>query len=371
MALSEIGQEDLARTLRGGERLAVLLAANYEERSLAALRWLIGVTQKPFLAERSERIAVGLLSLRSKSPLGLLGDTSAANQAMAIAALNRAGLPHKLFTLTYPEPDPREIKQALGELFKLFGPPDGPCRLVWDISALPRGLIVDILELLCGSEWQENYPVKAITYLYAWAGHYPNRDYPESVGKVKGQITGRDLGDLIEQHAGENSTAIVVTCGEGHDASQTYEELLRDRITRHVYFFFYRDDPLTSLHCLRANQELLSQARRRHDRFEYLFSPADVSRRLEHVASNVATRPGGFFVVAPFGPKPLTVAAYLAVAKCRHDWRKKRRTSVADVLLMPRSQYTSVYSLGVRSLSAYESTVPVIASGGTDTATAQ
>lgn len=38
---------------------------------------------------------------------------------------------------------------------------------------------------------------------------------------------------------------------------------------------------------------------------------------------------------------------------------------------MPRSQYTSVYSLGVRSLSAYESTVPVIASGGTDTATAQ
>jgi len=106
-----------------------------------------------------------------------------------------------------------------------------------------------------------------------------------------------------------------------------------------------------------ANQHLLAQAHEKGDHVEFTFSPADASRRLDIIAEDALRKQlqgeRHPFIVAPFGPKPLTIAAYFAVARFCRQGQESHSRPVADIALMSGFQYMSVYSMGKGDISVY------------------
>jgi hypothetical protein len=110
---------------------------------------------------------------------------------------------------------------------------------------------------------------------------------------------------------------------------------------RFVMVFLRNYDLLTSLTTIRANIALLDSA---DVDVEAFFSFSHSFKKLNEIANREVEKcfsnPHAFFLVAPFGPKPLVLAAYFL---CK-DAGKKGITS--EIAYLSGFQYSSVYSLG-------------------------
>jgi hypothetical protein len=208
------------------------------------------------------------------------------------------------------------------------------------------------------------FDVSRIVIVYNWASEYPPLAYPETSGSVAGAFRARSPADLLR--SSEAGKVIVFVAGNGYDAELTYQEALSPSIARHVVAFLYNGDVFTSLSALRANYSLVSGARHRGDDYVSVFSPSHASRYLQRVVDVALTEQRHFsqyaFLIAPFGPKPLTVAAFLAWARFHRFSTGPTVRISSDIVLETGARYASVYSVGWRSMTAYD--VDVVDSHG-------
>jgi len=311
----------------------------------------------PYRSGRVEFSPFRLVSRRASpwSALELVKEEFA--QALASLA-DTKGMPFPIREIEYPTSE--EI--ALDFLASIRRSDGRPTNIVIDISSLPRELgifFVDALFGLARRDLRGSFP-------RMFAVHTPpqrvtSRDGlgPFSVGAPRCVYS---PGLLQRPLAPMSITALVFPGYEGFEAQLAIDILGRYEPTS-VIAMSCRDPSFPeSFKTLIANQSLLADVLEGSVGVQFYFSEMDASRLAEDVVERAVAicrerqARTHAFLVAPFGPKwSILTAAYarrLFIERCQQLCPTTE--ILTDVLILPRSQYVSLYSRGARPSSAFE-----------------
>jgi hypothetical protein len=351
----EITRKTLWTHLRDTKQnILFLFNANYESRSIASVKLLtsegIGILGR----QNDAHLLCIPLCLHSDGHRDVLADLGDRNRETALHLIKDAGFQHDIWSLKYPPvPNVHSLRAQFAEWLRMY---KASWALILDISCMPRALILEMLDVLYALEWSKECGISEVILLYTWAAGYPELGHPVSMGSIRGHFTNQSLDALTSNR--RLVTAVSFTSGNGYDASLLCEQLQDKDTKRHWVFLLSRDDPMTALEYMTRNQQLIIDGNAGADSRMFVFTPVDAWRRLKGLLDNMVSSldksSAWSCVIAPFGPKPLTVAAFLGV---RHIWDMKGRSSpsgLADVLVMSQGfRYSSVYSLEARDTSVY------------------
>lgn len=281
------------------------------------------------------------------------------NFAQALTALAETkGMPFAIREIEYPTSE-EVVLDYLASIRRADG---RPTNLLIDISSLPRELgifFVDALFGLARRDLRTSFPRR-------FAIHTPpqritSRDGlgPFSVGAPRCVYS---PGLLQRPLASMSITALVFPGYEGFEAQLAIDMLGRYEPTS-VIAMSCRDPSFPeSFNTFIANQSLLADVLEGSVGVQFYFSEMDASRVADDVVDRAVAicreRQGRThaFLVAPFGPKwSILTAAY--ARRLFHDRCQQLCPEVevlTDVLILPRSQYVSLYSRGAQPPSAFE-----------------
>jgi hypothetical protein len=354
--LIELNEGQIIGQLRSATGSVVLITMpNYETRSTFALRNIAPELRKLAVDKLRGRILLIRLGLRGEGPKDVLKELSESQSNQTSELLQTIEARKAEINVRYPILDENRL---IGDLRRTFGMVTRSYDVYIDISCMPRRVVLTLLTELLGRGNGVRQDINSVTVLYTWADRYPGLIYPESYGVSDTFFSGSMMRAF---EASLSTSAVIFAGGPGYESRLVYEQLTdpqwEDKVrSRRIFFLMYRDNPMQSLNDLIANQQLLREAALHGDAIEFCFSPADASRRLAETVSEVISQDNlgrHLFLIAPFGPKPLTVAAFDAVLNYRREIGRRGVDAEADIVLMSRTQYTSVYSIGARQFSGY------------------
>jgi hypothetical protein len=322
----------------------VFATPNYEERSVYALGSILRARKEKNCDP--SRIFVGLLWPRGDSQrVDLLEQLKQAYFEKLREPLE--SIKYEIKVITYPENySPNVVVDFIAEGMLQFR--EEPVNIVVDISAMPRRMLVSVCDAMRaaaegGSERRIN-----VVFCYTSPQSYATVHYAQNVGAVQGYFSGRPIHECRAAHV----SAVIFPSLQGYEGKLLFDEL-RNWTSRSVKAFVAvgGKDYLTALATMRANQFLLEQ---RDVGIIYYYSFQDgIAKLTGLLTQEVAQSLGGgpvhgnterMFVVAPFGPKVFTLAAYFGL----HDVRTKGggRCGI-EIAHVSSFQYLSLYSLGV------------------------
>jgi len=230
--------------------------------------------------------------------------------------------------------------------------PVSPDRVIIDFTSIPRPILTALMEGLASGELLRR---DISPYLgYTWARAYPEVSAFEDYGRPKGAFSDSTVDELLE---GIAHLELVVTTGTSiHEAHAVLGELDRRRghLTARVRIvnFMNHANLSESWRQLTNHQALLDASK--GWQVEYAFSVRHVLARVNRawLGAQEAERAGRgpvALLVAPFGPKPISVGVQLLMA----DLRRTSTAARLEVLRSSESQYLSVYSLGASDCSLF------------------
>lgn len=352
-------QEFVDSILSAGRNLLFLVSPNFEDRSTRTTDWLAPELAK--YPDRHSKIFFNVVSLQGAHPPEMLDVIKSENVSQVLTTLVKHSIPHKHQVLTHPIPDPRSFYSDVEGHLREMGQ---PIDLIIDISCFPRRILFHLLNFLfsisptsgLGAPKLEN-----IYFLYTWADRYPTGLAPEFVGEIKSYLSGKSFREMLLNT--DEAHVCIFTSGTSYDANLAYEQTLSGvnaNISRTIFVLMQKTNVLQSLKHVYAHHFLITEARStKKDGIEFVFSPVDAAFRLQKTVEGLVdrhvTQQRSLFAVAPFGPKPLGLVAYLAVAHYQTLLAMKNsHEPKGDIIYMSGAQYMSVYSIGWRETSIYK-----------------
>ncbi|WP_134742326.1 hypothetical protein [Nocardioides sp. 503] len=352
MRLDDADWDDIEAVLTGAGETLAIVAPNFEERSLYFAERLLALHLRLRTQGTPVKKLNWLVLTFQGVPEGSLLDGvkgTHANRGWTAAASEATGeVIHRL--VPYPV-EAERMRGLLRTSLRLFPTPDD---VIIDFTSVPRPILTSLMEgLASGTLLSRNVS----PYLaYSWARSYPEAAAFEDYGRPKGSFSDSTVEELLE---GIQHLELVVTTGTSiHEAHSVLGELEQRRGTFtsnvRVVNFINRANLAESWRQLTNHQSLLTDATNQGWRVEYAFTVRHV---LDHVnrawvsATDVSKDGRGpvGLLVAPFGPKPISVGVQLMMA----DLRQVDPAARMDVLRTSESQYLSVYSLGASDCSLF------------------
>jgi len=350
MHLSSIQLNKLLERIESSSRsIAIVIAPNFEERSISFVKRLLNR-----LADNKEarsKIWWFMITLQGDHPPQIL-DAIKARNAQRCWKLIEKNSPESFRAheiLLYPA-ESRSLGYRLDSFFREM---DEEFDLIIDYSSIPRSLLTQILNEV-SSSYKSSARLADATELYltyTWADGYPQNTRTEFVGEIMGHYSQTNLEKLI---ANKDLVDIVVFSGGNvHDVAATMELLYRSILGKNlsVSLCILLNDVNMSIsqENMRNNYKtLLDTFSRDSSSIRFVFSVDDAYEFLSSFVSKSLcnTEPGrGFLGIAPFGPKPVGVAAHFALTQYASSNPGAKRGDY-DILTVSDAQYLSVYSLG-------------------------
>ncbi|MBK8057868.1 MAG: hypothetical protein IPK33_08315 [Gemmatimonadetes bacterium] len=230
---------------------------------------------------------------------------------------------------------------------------DAP-SLVVDISAMPRDLALYLTDILCGLvDRFYTLTFREVFFVVTPPETLTGRAGlgPFSVGTPR-CVYQREL---LRNPGSSLKTSMLIFPGvEGFESRACIDLLPHTDAHRTVAVNCFDPTLPAALELLIANQSILYDVIEHNAELQYCFSEVDAFRVARETALRAVNLAREFrtmrhaFVIAPFGPKWSVIIASLARAYFKEQCRERARDTVtcSDVLLLPRSQYVSLYSRG-------------------------
>jgi len=250
---------------------------------------------------------------------------------------------------------PTEIERFVHRLASHIADLDAEVDLLIDYSSIPRRLLTQLLGRIAGTGPVESklYRVRDLWLSYTWADSYPDAIKDEFIGDIVGNYSRDSLESLM--NGKEMVELIIFLGGSVHEVSATLEIARRANLGNNlkiVLVVYYGDvNHGNSDWVLRNHHKILrDEFSKDASSVRFVYSIEDVVSFLNaSVRQSACLAKGnrGLFAIAPFGPKPISVAAHFALDTYRGlAAGAGPAASNCEMLTISGSQYLSVYSLG-------------------------
>lgn len=360
--LVEVAPQTVAALLDSDEPVVVLVAPNFEDRSVHAASWVLDA-----LAGRTESVAAQTVWLQTPGVDDIFDRIKAANRDQVASSFKHLRERSTQLRVDLPASDAGLLLNKNLDLVNSVG---GEATLVVDISSLPRTVVRHILDGIVQAHARTKVSgarrYRRVICLYTAAGDYPVGADSDVIGGVDGYFTKRSVHDLIST-AGVLD-AVISLAGTSHDSAQTLDALWQHGLPASTNIsatvLMNRENFVYSYQRLAHAAWTLNQSVRHGTDLVYSFEIADVVRQIFARTENALHRhteyreAGGegvpTFLVGGFGPKPLGLAALLASMRYRRVMDSHRISATTDVLQVRGWQYTTRYSHGVGDMKAFE-----------------
>lgn len=355
--------EDLVTLLdEGAHNFLVISAPNFEERSLEFIRF-VGRRLNAIPSTVDWRI----VTLQGSNRYDILDFVKARNANRATEYLKATdfleGREATSHELPYPPRDD-DLRRFFRECSEIQA---ADYSLVIDASAIPRGVLWAMIKLLSntGPGGAGFRAPKDIYLIYAWAKGYPTHADAENAGRIQDSFAGKSLTETIERS--DSVDAVLVTSGNSHLASRTLDQIMqnaskRDVAIEIVNFIRPRGFDRSSHHMLMhqglsaasTSNDSVSSSYVYHVEHAFKWFETLAEKAFEKLQSNA----NHTFILAPFGPKILSICAQLVaedfLMRINHDDGLAKRladahrlpTDCISVLNAQKTQYLSTYSIG-------------------------
>jgi len=343
--MMELSDTQLADVLKRSNTLFITLI-NYEERSLGSLELVRELNIRP------DQIAFLIIELTSSTyKIDVLGRLKRNHFTQAYAKL-LGGFTYERAVFEYPAS--LNLDTLKGEIRKRMNAYEKKYfNIVADVSCLPKALMYVLLEAIY-SLWKDaGGRIKDVFAVYVQAGSYSRTEYAQVVGAPMAYFAKEELSVALAKK--DEIEAVIIPGFEGYNSTAIYDAVTRSgkKIKIHLLLSVKGECFTETLKVMRANQLLLHLATRHDSAFvKYCFSFLGGMDALNKIAKNfVKRRPQPdkkLFLISPFGPKPFALAAYIV-------YREVRLAGMdAEIAHISGFQYTSTYSVGMGSISAFQ-----------------
>jgi hypothetical protein len=336
--VSKYLQDDLNDTL-------CLFSPNYEPRSLLGMEEFIRSVNPD-----DSRIKFGLIVFRPSSYRVELLEMLKNSNLAGVQDLLREykHLPLGVTELRYPDEGlDRKLK---GVLQNYLASLSTRFNFVLDTSTLPREVLLFLMDIL--KECLDSGKLNKFIILYSSSEKYPQQHYPAELGELITAKTYLPLKAMFESQNKVRAVQASLFIGrQGFDAKQFVESLPDSKLIN-VHVFMNRENVLHSLEVVRANAPILID----HSlNIHYYLTLPSGHEKLLRWARECPIEDNTTYLIAPFGPKPLVLSAWLAVRHIEQRIQHSHKENLfTDVILLGKHQYSTIYSLGFRSCAAYE-----------------
>ena len=320
-----------------------LFSPSFEPRSVLGISEFIND-----LDPDNTRIKFGILVFRpSDSRVELLEFLKNSNLAEVELSLSECKhLPMEIYDLHTPG-DILDRKLE-GIVLNLLAQISEKFNLILDTSSLPREVLIFLMDIL--QKYKEAGSLKRFVLLYTWAKKYPQLHYPADLGELVTMKTYSPLKTVFERQNRVRAVHAALFVGrQGFDAKQ-FVEALPDSKVINVHVFMNRENVLHSLEVIRANAPILIESA---FNIHYYLTLSSGHEKLIRWAQGCPLEEKTAYLIAPFGPKPLVISAWLAATEIQRRGSKVNGL-FTDIVLLREHQYSTTYSLGYKSLCAYE-----------------
>lgn len=321
----------LSSAFQRDRELLLLLAPNYEPRSVLGLRSLLSS-----LEAMKDIVSLELWTLQARQnrvePLEYL---KTANVATVNGHLKSLGW-LRLSTRTIPYPEVTE-NQINSYLITATDSLAGYKSLMIDISTLPRRLIVALLKSASGL--LRATKIDSLFLLYGWAENYPWTPYASEEGALKVVETDQVLGESVVNRTGIHA---AILCGRQGFDSKLLLETLPPGSNAQVYMLINRFDLYAAFQMMRSNSTVITSGAQK---VNYYLSMSSAHEMLMDRARYYTPARDELFLIAPFGPKPLVVTTFLALEQVRAR-ASTLPNFLAGTIGLSGHQYNTTYSLG-------------------------
>ena len=320
-----------------------LFAPNYEPRSVLGISEFIS-----YMKPDDYRMKFGVLVFRPlASRVELLESLKNSNLAEVESLLLACKHPPlAIFDLNLPSD---VLDRKLEGIIQNFSAQlSEKFNFVLDTSTLPREVLIFLMEII--QKCHDAGKLNRFVILYTWAEKYPQLHYPADIGELVTMKTCFPLRAIFERQKRIRAVQSALFIGrQGFDGKQFVESLPDSKVVN-VYVFMNMENVFHSLEVIRANAPILvDPALNIH---YYLTIPSGHEKLLRW-ARECPIEENTAYLIAPFGPKPLVLSAWLAAREI-HQRSRKINDLLTDVVLFSEHQYSTTYSLGFKSLSAFE-----------------
>lgn len=340
----ELSQDEISRTMShlGGDVLLVA-SPNYEPRSVRGVAQFIEMYDDALVD-----CEFAFLTLQARhgrvEPLEDL--KSSAIRYLGTLISEKYGKSHRSETIPYPDNFRNAVVRSTLDI--LTAQLNMPFNLIVDLTSLPRKVLLALLGTL--STYAQRGLLKHLLFLYSWPESYPRLRYASDTGRL-------NLAELESPVSAAIDESICVNAAlslglQGFEAIQ-FSELLPNNSNLSLFILMQNDDPLTSLEVIRANVSIVTQLSTER---EYCLSLNSMHEKLNDWARKVEIDDRSIYLLAPFGPKPQMVSAWMArrIIEQRITTTIPLGSDISDIVLYSGHQYNTTYSLGFRKLSVFK-----------------
>lgn len=329
----------------------MVVAPNYEERSNA---WLSYLGELNNAITQHNKFFVGTITLQAQTHQNVFLDGLKRHNTEKASDHLESFSNHRLVrsnaVITYPQGF--SLNELKAEIENWIAELKGPLVVVIDISALPRNIILSLLNIFRSICFDGT--ISKLYFLYTWAEKYPRSGRLASIGSLGMAQDGRKFSQFL--NGIQDVRALLVASREGY-SGRLFLDSLSPLSQIDTYIYMEKNDPLASHQIIYANFSLLSalEGRSNADLHYYMSIPRG-HRLLIDAASQIAVEwdrnkvrnKSRAFVVAPFGPKPIIISSYIACNKINPT------LGLAGIVLHSGLQYSDTYSVGIRNSSCFE-----------------
>lgn len=233
-----------------------------------------------------------------------------------------------------------------------------PFQLVFDITALPRKVILLMMEVVV--KLLEEKKVNNLFILYTWPLRYPSAGRSTNTGLLKVE----NARVTLSQFLSNNSEVYgIMTLGRDGSIGRLFLESMPIDSKIDAFFHVKKDDYLYAFHNLLENSNVSSYIDNNPSTtLNYYLS---VSRGYEAIMSKIKgtlydwnlTKIDGLnrtLLIAPFGPKPMMITAFIADRFSRIFFNKNNLFYRSGIVHVSSFQQNDLYSVGSKDTSCYK-----------------
>jgi len=298
-----------------------------------------------------------------------------ANVAHCCRMLEERGVEYVQRKILYPKIDYgasfealRDFADAKGDMIDLYV----------DISCFPRMMIFNLLDHLMSHRQNEaagDLNTRKLRFFYSEPISYPSTVNIETLGDIYCVFGRRAFHSEAQKYRLIDN--VIFLNGNSHDVMQTRAIALSDvrsaDVNNHYFIYVNKDHFGFSYQKLWQNVGALKEIRDTGERVRVVFDIEDMTMQLVDTVNSIIERQSGIKESAVFfgcyGPKILRLSCYLAMRYYQRESKeiaekevdlgegKKaglQKAVMADLLTPRDSQYTSIYSHGLKSTKLYE-----------------
>jgi hypothetical protein len=335
MGIKETDRKVLEEELRKtNAQIFCISAPNFESRSIASLHWLGSI---------KARIYHYFVKLNPDSShrVEALEQVKRYHLERAETMATRGS---RNVSIDYPRGNAGRSFEA--EMEQAFPVSSEEHILIVDITAMPRRVIVDVLNWLHGRVYRAK-KILAVYFVYTWAERYT---FPRNPEKIVSLLKTSEVAFSNSSRTSvrkEDYKAVLFTSRYGSEGQSFLSNLPAD-VSPDILVYFDPTDPQSSFERIRSNFVFLNGYTKRA---RHYFNISSGNEMLTDLLRNFEPRGEYRLLIAPFGPKPFTVSSWL-LSQAIKDKFKKLHGSV-DIATLHSQEYNSLYSIGHRHISIF------------------